>query len=187
MRLENRKKKEIRSLLVALALLIIVNAAVYSGGQPPEDRQLVEFGVRVEAPKEWEGYNIVIEELDPKPETLEYERLFWAGLTDLKHFRYIINLNIYAQNINDPDDIREIASFAPNIPEIIVTVSFSEYDYLKTPNPILLFWVPQPGGGYWEPAEVFEGDITKFTQEKYFVSFKVINWPLDDRAIGGGG
>lgn len=187
MKFENAWEKKTKMPFVALALLIIVNSAAFGGGQPPEDRQLVEFGVRVEAPKEWEGYNIVIEELDPKPETLEYERLFWKGLTELKHFRYIINLNIYAQNINNPDDIREIASFAPNIPEIIVTVSFSDYDYIKTDNPILLFWVPQPGSGYWEPAEVFKKDITEFSQDKYFVSFKVINWPLDDRAIGGGG
>ena len=187
MKSKSSMKRLLKTAIVVFVLFVSANSMVFSGGQPPEDTQVAEFGVRVEAPKEWEGYQIVIEELGRKPETLEYERLFWKGLQKLEHFRYIINLNIYARNLEDPYDIREIASFAPNIPDIIVTISFSDYDYSKTPDPILFFWIPQQEGGYWERAEVFEKDISEFSQNKNFVSFKVINWPVDDRAIASGG
>ena len=176
-----------RTLLVVFGLACLVNTMVHGGGQPPGNRQVMEFGLRVEAPKEWKGYQIVIEQLDRKPETVEFEFIFLRGDSGLRHFRHIMNLNIFARSIENPADIREIASFDPDLPEIVVTVPFSDYDLMKTRDLMLLFWVPQRRGGYWEAAEVFERDITEFKRNDHFFSFRVTNWPLDDRAIACGG
>jgi hypothetical protein len=186
--LENVRRKMNRTLLIVVMFVFGICVAAYGGGQPPKDEQIVEFGVRVEAPKIYEGYKIVIEEIDRKPETLEFELMFRTEQEGLEHFRYIINLNIFAENTEPPYDIidiAEVASLGTEPLEIIVTVSISEYDFSKTQDPILLFWVPD--GSFWENAENFVKDISELDRTKQYFSFKVLNWPIDDRVIACGG
>ena len=133
--------------------------------------QVLEFGVRVEAPEEFKGIPVHVKLIGLKP----LDEL--AKADPPGELFLLFNLDVFG---GKPDS--KIAVGEKNFtPDITVYFSYSRMDKLVPVN--LLFWIPDRG---WTSYDSFltkdpknDMQISDFTDN----SFKILKWPVDDRVV----
>jgi len=180
-----KSKKAFYRTAALMGILILLTAGLaWTEGKhepvtPKPGKQVIQFGIMVEAPVSLDGVKIMVENKEPKS--------FKAYRGENNYFRVLTNIDMYGLDKNGKR--KQIGvDFKPNI---FIEIRYSKYDIDRVKNLdnlLVLFWVPE--NSEWKTSHDLEKDRelkrVKSTL-KNSIRFQVLKWPLNDRYIAYGG
>lgn len=175
------KKVFYRTAALMGVLILLTTGMAWTEGthEPVTSKQVIQFGIKVEAPVSLDGVKIMVENKEPK--------LFKPYQGSNNYFRVLTNIDMYGLDNNGKR--KQIGvDFKPNI---FIEILYSQYDIdrvKKLDNLLVLFWVPE--NSEWKTSHDLEnnGELKRVKSTlKNSIRFQVLKWPLNDRYIAYGG